>query len=75
MEVTRFVYEYTPYIMTIDMIVTNTDDQGHPMGYRVWQDVEFAHDNTRWVVDDEPTILIHPIVERHAMGRMRRVET
>lgn len=72
MYITRFTYEYTPYIRSINMIVTSRDAEGHPMGYEVWPSVE---ERGRWIVDDEPTIIVHPILSEYNEGCVRRVTT
>jgi len=76
MEITHFVYEVTPYFKTIDMIVTSEDADGHPMGYEVWKDGnQMASGSQFWIIDDEPTIIIHPIESRRSVGRITRGTT
>ena len=83
MQIFHFVYEvpkvegveHTPYVQTVDMIVTGTDKEGRPYGYEAVREAQFAHGTTRWTVMDYLTVLVHPILERRVVGTVGRVET
>lgn len=72
MQITRFTYEYGAFVRSISMIVTGRDGSDHLIGYEVWRSVDV---NDTWIVDDEPTIIVHPILSERSEGRVRRVFT
>jgi hypothetical protein len=71
MYITHFTYDYAPYVRSIYMMVTGHDSDGHPMGYEVWPSGMAG----TWIVDDEPTIIVHPILSERSEHRVLRAVT
>jgi hypothetical protein len=67
MKIIRYQYEYAGDVLKIDLLVTGLNDKDMPVGYQVWPDLMIMG---QWNVDDEQTVLIHPIVHRYTMGRV-----
>lgn len=70
MKIMHFDYEYGENILGIDLILTGYSPMGYPAGWEVRIDPTMSLNN-RWVVDDEPTVIVHPIVDSYEVGTVR----
>jgi len=68
LQVRRYTYPYNGQEREIYMIVTSITDTNEPVGYEVWR----AADN-RWIVDDEPTTIVHRILTDEVVISVQRV--
>jgi hypothetical protein len=59
--------------MSIDLLVTGYDDYTDgPTGYQVWP---VKTESDQFVVDDQPTTIVHPILYRERLGFAHRLLT
>ena len=70
MEIVRFKYDHGGEIMSIDLLLTGHDEKERPLGFQVWSDPDILY---KWHVDDEPTIIVHPIVHRYRIATIGSV--
>lgn len=71
----RYTYQYGESTREVTMLVTGLDDEGQPMGYQVWPVSDENLVSTEWFVDDEATVLVHPILTSEITAQIKRVST
>jgi len=76
MHVWKFAYQYGAEVREITLLLVRNDKKGQPVGYELWPfsaDLASGDPIRRWIVDDEPTTIIHQIVAHEDLGRIREV--
>lgn len=72
MKLHQIAYKYGGEVRTIIMMVINWNGRFGPLGFEARPDLTMSTEN-RWVLDDEPTTIIHPIVDSTPLGTISRV--
>lgn len=68
MLVVEYTYLYGDSERSLTMLVIGgTADE--PVGFEAWK----MAGESGWMIDDDPTVIVHPIVRRKTVGKVRGV--